>query len=337
MLLCAALTPLVDFGLPPMANDMPFGPARVRALLLAITADALVGDPPNVWHPLMLLGYWLRLGERLAPAGAAARLGWGAVWLVGGSAIIGIVAAQVPRHPLVQGLAASALLAYRGLDQAVGAVQAALEADDLLEARRLLSWHLVSRPTATLTAEEVAAAAIESLAENLSDSLVAPALAYLSAGLPGLAIYRLVNTADALWGYRNERYEHLGKAAARLDDGLNLIPARFTALLISVAAQLVNGRGALAWHVARRDAAHTASPNAGWPMAALAGALATTLTKRDHYTLGDGPRSPDAALIGEARTIARVAVGVLVAVTALAVWDFSEADLFNCSVVTRDA
>lgn len=111
-------------------------------------------------------------------------------------------------------------------------MQTAPERDDLAEARRLLSWHLVSRPTADLSADEVAAAAIESLAENLSDSLVAPALAYLLGGLPGMAIYRLVNTADAMWGYRNTRYKRLGKAAARLDDALNLLPARLTAALL---------------------------------------------------------------------------------------------------------
>ncbi|NTU79716.1 MAG: cobalamin biosynthesis protein, partial [Chloroflexales bacterium] len=183
---------------------------------------------------------------------------------------------------------------------------------DLDEARRELSARLVSRPTGKLDSAEVAAAAIESLAENLSDSVVAPAFAYLLGGLPAIAIYRLVNTADAMWGYRNERYEYLGKAAARTDDLFNLVAARLTAALIALAAVLVNRRGATAWQVAWRDAARTASPNAGWPMAAIAGALDTTLTKRDHYTLGDGPRVPDTAMIREARTIVRVAV-ILVA------------------------
>ncbi len=109
-----------------------------------------------------------------------------------------------------------------------------------------------------------------------------------------------------MWGYRNERYEHLGKTAARLDDALNLLPARLTAALIAAAAQIVCGRGMIAWQIARRDAGRTASPNAGWPMAAMAGALDTTLTKRGHYTLGSGSRLPDAAMIGEARRIARI-------------------------------
>lgn len=293
---------------------------RSRALLLALAADALLGDPPNAWHPVVLLGNWMRLGEQLAPTAGHARLVWGAAWMAGGTLLVGRSAALLPNHVLVQGLLASTLLAYRGLDQAVGAVQAALAAGDLDEARRLLSWHLVSRPTAELSAPEVAAAAIESLAENLSDSLVAPLLAYLLAGLPGLAAYRLSNTADAMWGYRNARYEQLGKAAARLDDGLNLLPARLTAVLLALTAQLYCGRGAVAWRVACRDAARTASPNAGWPMAAMAGALDTTLNKRDHYSLGAGLRPPDPAMIGEARTLARLAwafVGVALAGAAL--------------------
>lgn len=284
---------------------------RSRALLIALVVDALLGDPPNRWHPVVALGGWMRLGERLAPERAVRRLGWGAAWLAGGIALTGLTTALFPRHLLLQGLVASTLLAYRGLDRAVGEVQAALEAGNLDEARRLLSWHLVSRPTADLSHEEVAAAAIESLAENLSDSLMAPVLAYLFGGLPGLAIYRLVNTADAMWGYREARYEHLGKAAARLDDLLNLAPARLTAASIALAARLVNGRGTAAWRMARRDANRTMSPNAGWPMAAMAGALDTTLTKRGHYTLGDGTRCPDPALIGEGRTIARTAVAIV--------------------------
>lgn len=317
---------------------------RCRVLLVALAADAVLGDPPNAWHPVVLLGRWIRVGERLAPAGRAARLGWGAAWLTGGAFIAGTAMRLLPRSELLVGLAASTLLAYRGLDRAVGEVQAALEADNLDEARRLLSWHLVSRPTGELSADEVAAAAIESLAENLSDSLVAPMLAYLAGGLPALAIYRLVNTADAMWGYRTERYEELGKVAARLDDAFNLLPARLTAALIILvqftpmspaipssvslcpgaeAAFLCAGqrqgsaqerRARAAWRVAWRDARRTASPNAGWPMAAMAGALDTVLTKRDHYTLGDGKRRPDAAMVAEARVIARRVILLLVSV-----------------------
>jgi adenosylcobinamide-phosphate synthase len=287
-------------------------PTRCRALLVALAYDTLVGELPNKLHPVVWMGRWLKLGERLAPSGDAARLGWGAAWLTGGAALAANVAALVPAQPLARGSLASTLLAYRALDRAVGEVQAALDQGDLGEARRLLGWHLVSRPTAELRADEVAAAAIESLAENLSDSLVAPLLAYLVGDLPGLAAYRLINTADAMWGYRDQRYEYLGKTAARSDDLLNLAPARITAALLAIAAQTVNGRGLPAWRVARRDHSRTASPNAGWPMAAMAGALDTTLTKRDYYSLGDGARLPNPAMMVEARTIARVALALIV-------------------------
>lgn len=296
----------------PITPETALYSSRCRALLVALIADALLGDPPNAWHPVVWMGRWMKHGEHYAPGGTTQRLVYGAAWLAGGVGLAGMLAAGLPKNTLLQGLAASTLLAYRGLDRAVGEVQAALARDDLEEARRLLGWHLVSRPTAELRADEVAAAAIESLAENLSDSVVAPLLAYLLAGLPGIAIYRLANTADAMWGYRNERYEQLGKATARLDDLFNLGPARLTAVVLALAAQITNNRGAAAWQIARRDAHTTASPNAGWPMATMAGALDTVLAKRGHYTLGNGARVPDVAMIAEARSIASNMVGLLI-------------------------
>lgn len=263
------------------------------------------------------MGRFLAWGERRAPAGGRARLAWGAIWLAGGAGLSALLAGLVPHNALIQGAVASTLLAYRQLDRAVGEVQAALRAGDLQEARRLLGWHLVSRPAGDLDAAEVAGAAIESLAENLSDSLVGPVCWYLLGGLPALAAYRFVNTADAMWGYRNPRYEQLGKAAARTDDLLNLMPARLTALLIVLAAQALERRGAQAWHVAARDHGRTASPNAGWPMAAMAGALGTTLTKRGQYRLGDGACAPDAHMIDRARSIGRCVVLCTAAALAL--------------------
>jgi adenosylcobinamide-phosphate synthase len=283
-------------------------------LLFALAADQLLGEPPNALHPVAAMGRLLTLGEHLAPDGRAARLIWGAGCLAGGAGLCASLASALPGDLLAHGLAASTLLAYRALDAAAGEVQAALAEGDLDEAQRLLGWHLVSRPTADLRADEVAAAAIESLAENLSDSVVAPLLAGLLGGLPAIAVYRFANTADAMWGYHDQRFEYLGKTAARLDDLLNLVPARLTAVLIALAAELVNKRGGVAWSVGRRDHGRTASPNAGWPMAAIAGALDTTLTKRGHYTLGDGRRVPDAAMIGEARAVVRAAA-VMLAVT----------------------
>jgi adenosylcobinamide-phosphate synthase len=279
--------------------------SKTKVVLIALAIDVACGEPPNALHPVVAMGRWLKLGERLAPRNVHGRLVWGAAWTLGGMGLSATIGALVPRDVLVQGGTASLLLSYRALDHAVGAVEAALTRGDLEVARRLLSWHLVSRPTAELSAADVAAAAVESLAENLSDSVVAPLCWYAAGGLPALAAYRFSNTADAMWGYRDERYEHLGKAAARIDDALNWVPARLTALLIAVAAQLMVGRGSMAWSIAWRDHTITPSPNAGWPMAAMAGALDTTLAKVGHYQLGNGPCKPGPALIDEAVRIAR--------------------------------
>ena len=155
---------------------------------------------------------------------------------------------------------------------------------------------LVSRPTATLAPDEVVSAAIESTAENLVDSIAAPVLAYAVGGLPAAWTYRAVNTADAMWGYRDARYERFGKAAARLDDLANLVPARVGAVALAAGAALAGEDGAGAARVAWTQHRRTASPNAGWPMAAMAGALDVGLAKRGAYRLGDGelPSSPDA-------------------------------------------
>lgn len=289
--------------------------SRLRTALLMLLLDSLLPEPPTAWHPVGWMGRWLQLGERLAPSGAHVRALWGGLWFGGGMALCMVLARRVPAAG--EALVGQTLLAYRALDHAVAQVAAALGADDLPAARQLVGWHLVSRPTATLAAEDVAAAAIESLAENLSDSVVAPLSWYLIGGLPALAAYRFSNTADALWGYRTPRYLHLGRVAARCDDLLNLLPARLTALLIALAAARVSRRGCVAWRLAWRDGRATPSPNAGWPMAAMAGALGVRLRKPGVYELGTGP-APSVAHVALARRIARQALGWLVLLLALA-------------------
>ena len=132
----------------------------------------------------------------------------------------------------------------------------------------------------------MSSSAIESVAEGLCDSVVAPLFYFLIFGLPGAFAYRAINTLDSMIGYRG-KYEYLGKFAARLDDVLNYIPARLAFLFIVIAASLKK-MGREAWQVARRDHTQTSSPNAGWPMAAMAGALHVRLEKPGHYVLGDG-------------------------------------------------
>ena len=197
-------------------------------------------------------------------------------------------------------------LSVRGLNAAALEVERALRDGDVANARRLVSWHLVSRETGQLDDAQVAAATIELVAENTSDAIVGPLLYYLIAGVPGAMAYRYVNTADALLGYHDPTHEWLGKGAARLDDLLNLIPARLTGLTFV----LLRPR---AWRVWWRDAGKTASPNAGHPMSAMAGALDVVLVKAGHYTLNDGARPATADDIRRARHLMGWAVGLVIA------------------------
>jgi cobalamin biosynthesis protein CobD len=198
-------------------------------------------------------------------------------------------------------------LAVRELFAAARAVQVALERGDLEAARRALR-SLVSRETDRLGAPLIAAAAVESVAENASDSIVAPALAYLTFGLPGAAAYRAINTLDAMIGYRGE-HEWIGKAAAKLDDLANFVPARLTAALVVLGATARrSGRAALA--ALRADHGKTASPNSGWPMSAIAGALGVELEKVGQYRLGAPGSAPAARDIGEAISLVRLALGL---------------------------
>lgn len=279
--------------------------AQGAAVLLALGFDTW-GEPPTAWHPVVWFGKLISRLERVAPQGRIARLLYGGAmllfaapfallpaWVLHRLALFLFDAAQRRGYALtgcllfaiLEGAGLKPLFALRELVKAGQAVRLALENEDLAGAREELS-RLVSRNRSHLTAEEAGAAAIESLAENLSDSVIAPLFWYLLTGLPGAALYRLANTFDAMIGYRGV-YEDLGKAAARFDDLLNLLPARLTAGLLMAAASVFGGKSRRAWHIWRRDARKTASPNAGHPMAAMAGALGVRLEKRGHYALGD--------------------------------------------------
>ena len=177
---------------------------------------------------------------------------------------------------MIEAVLASSLIAQNALGHAVKSVADSLAVS--LESGRFAVSHIVGRDPHTLDESGVAKAAIESLAESTSDGIVAPLFWLLVAGLPGIVIYKAVNTADSMVGHRNERYEQFGWASARLDDVLNWIPARLTALLIAGAAFLVRRADPEnAWGMALRDGKKHASPNAGWPEAAFAGALGFSL------------------------------------------------------------
>jgi adenosylcobinamide-phosphate synthase len=206
-------------------------------------------------------------------------------------------------------------LSLRGLIEAARAVEERLRAGDLAGARREVGIHLVSRDSSTLDVRGVASAAVESVAENLTDSIIAPVFWYLCLGLPGAWSYRVVNTADAMVGYRTGVFEDLGKAAARLDDALNILPARIAGLAMVLGAFLVGADAAAAWRALRDHRRRPASPNAGWTMAPMAGALGVTLEKAGAYRLGTGPRPrPDAIARSRQVMLAASVSGIALAV-----------------------
>jgi adenosylcobinamide-phosphate synthase len=266
------------------------------ALLLAMAADALLGDPTWLWrrlaHPVVAMGRVIaRLEERwldpAAPAADQARRGLMASLLVIGlSAAVALavqeLCARSPLGWLPLALAMSTLIAARGLYDHVAAAAAGLE-QGLAVGRRAVA-HIVGRDPASLDAHGVARAAIESTAENFADGVVAPLFWGVLFGLPGMAAYKAVNTLDSMIGHRSLRYVHFGRFAARLDDLANWLPARLAALLIVAAALCLPGMTPGAgWRAIWRDASRHRSVNAGWPEAAMAGALGLSLAGPRRY------------------------------------------------------
>lgn len=302
------------------------------AMLTALALDAALGDPPNRFHPTAWMGSLISYAKEGRPRRAVdarprptAELAYGGALVASGmaaTAAVALLAKRVAQRlpPALALLAEAALLkttlSLRGLDRAAGQVQSALHAGDLPEARRLVSYHLVSRDTSALDEGGVAAAAIESVAENASDGVIAPLFWYCLGGLPAALAYRFANTADAMLGYHSAELEWLGKIPARLDDALNWLPARLSGLLLALVAPAAGGSPAAALRALGRDARATASPNAGYPMSAAAGALDVALEKHGHYHLNAAARRPSAADIGRARRLlwAGVGMGVFLAV-----------------------
>jgi adenosylcobinamide-phosphate synthase len=232
---------------------------------------------------------------------------------------------RLPLGFLAVGLAASTLIAQRSLHRHVADVADALERDGVGAGRAAVA-HIVGRDTQALDAAGIARAAIESLAENFSDGVVAPVFWLGIAGLPGAALYKAINTADSMIGHRTPRYEAFGWATARLDDLVNLPASRLAALLLTAAAALSKQNSAsAAWRAVRRDAAQHRSPNAGHPEAAMAGALGLALAGPRVYDgvliedaiMGDGGRrNANAADIRRALALYRVADALLLALLA---------------------
>jgi adenosylcobinamide-phosphate synthase len=286
------------------------------SVVVAGALDLTLREPPARVHPVVAIGRYLSAAERQVPAGPPGRAvaTGAAAWLAGALAAVAagrLVERVAARGGLlwgtaVRGIALWPLLSVRMLLAEVEAVEASLAQGT--EAGRAALARVVSRDTGHLGPEELRGAAIESLSENLSDSVVAPLFWYLAAGLPGAALYRYANTADACWGYRTPRWQYAGRVAARADDAMNLLPARLTALLLY---------GGPDWPRLRREAAKTASPNAGWPMAAIALRLGLRLTKRSDYDLNPTGADPGPGDVTEAvRAGGRTALFAMVAAAA---------------------
>jgi adenosylcobinamide-phosphate synthase len=275
-------------------------------LTAALILDRLIGDPDWLWkkipHPAALFGKALEFADKgfnrsgdtplarrrngflsvstlLFAAGLA---GWGMHWVLAQAGSVGLA---------IEALIVSVFLAQKSLADHVCAVAAALKNDGLSGGRKAVSM-IVGRNPDQLDEPGVCRAAIESLAENSSDGVVAPAFWFAIAGLPGLLAYKMLNTADSMIGHMNDRHRDFGRFAAKLDDAANWLPARLTGLLICAAAALTDGaaRGKTALDIMLCDARQHRSPNAGWPEAAMAGALGLAL---------GGPRRYGADFVNE--------------------------------------
>jgi adenosylcobinamide-phosphate synthase len=311
----------------------------VALTFLALLIELIVGYPDwlvrAIGHPVTWIGQLIGALDKACNRerdNAARRRLMGVLVLLLIVATAGLVGFAAERALLALpfglvgvALLASSLLAQRSLHRHVAAVASALERDGLAAGRAAVA-HIVGRDTAALDEAGVARAAIESLAENFSDGVVAPAFWMALAGLPGAAIYKAINTADSMIGHRTPRHAAFGWAAARLDDLVNLPASRISALLL-VAGTAIEDRGAAAaaWRAVRRDAHRHRSPNAGFPEAAMAGALGLALAGPRVYggvrvedaLMGDGRREASAADIRKALALYRRADGILIALVGL--------------------
>jgi adenosylcobinamide-phosphate synthase len=291
----------------------------IGIIALAVAIDMALGDPPNAVHPVAWMGKVISLmekgGLKLKPAGQfvygmAMTLFIMALFVVPAGYII----LYAWRFNVIAGIVVSALL-FKSTFSVAGLRRAALRVGRLLQDTKLDETRfelraLVSRDTQELSGPLLASAAVESVAEGTCDSLAAPMFYFLLFGVPGAIGYRAVNTLDSMIGYHG-RYEHLGKFAALLDDILNYIPARLAALMLILAA-FFQKNGRKAWQTARREHTRTESPNAGWTIAAVAGALDTRLEKVGHYVFRKGGVAPSAGTIDSAVRLFLTAASVWV-------------------------
>jgi len=305
---------------------------------VALLIEIIVGYPDRlvraIGHPVMWIGALIgaldRMLNRKTLSDGARRAAGGAAVLVLLAVAAGVAVAlergltRLPYGLAAEALVASTLIAQRSLHRHVADVAAALETRGLVAGRRAVA-HIVGRDPDALNEAGVARAAIESLAENFSDGIVAPVFWLAVGGLVGGACYKAINTADSMIGHRTSRHAAFGFVAARLDDLVNLPASRLTALLIVAAAAVTPGASpAAGWRAVIRDAPRHRSPNAGWPEAAMAGALGLKLAGLrvyagvavDDATMGDGRSAATAADIRAALALYRRADALLIGLVA---------------------
>lgn len=296
--------------------------ARAAGLALGFAADRMLGDPAR-FHPVAGFGAMARDVERqVYRDDRTMGLAYTSV-LVAGVGVVGLLAERMTTHrPVMRTLLTAATtwtaLGGRSLSREASYVRGWLDADNLPAAREQLT-HLVGRDPSELDEQEISRAVVESVAENTSDAVVAPLLAGAVGGVAGIAAYRAANTLDAMVGHRSARYRNFGWASARLDDLLNLVPARVSALLTAGLAPTVGGSRTAALRIWTRDAQRHPSPNAGPVEAAFAGALGVQLGGTNVYgdrvehrpILGDGPVALPADIDRSVRLADAVGLGAL--------------------------
>ena len=291
-------------------------------LALALIFDFALGEPPDTFHPVAWMGRFISfLEKRGLSRPSSSHFAYGIMITVAVVALFAVPAyfllAYLKGVNFVAYLIVGALLlnltfSFRGLRTTALKIRSLL-LDDKLDKARFELRALVSRDTSTLPKPLLVSAAVESVAESTCDSLVAPLFYFLIFGVPGAIAYRVVSTLDSMIGYHG-RYEHLGKFASRLDDVLNYIPARLTAMFLVLAAFFSRRSGRRAWQVALNDHAKTESPNAGWPMAAAAGALNIQLEKVDRYKLGSANAALVPETIDKSLSLTQIAVAIWISI-----------------------
>lgn len=291
---------------------------EMASLSLALAMDLVAGEPPWWLHPVVWMGKLIALLERFAPRrgrllpfvyGAAAVIFTLALFVVPAYLLLAFLRnASMVLFVLVSAYLLKCTFSFRALLKAARKIKQLLINGHITEARRQMN-SLVSRDVSRLDAPLLTASTVESVAENTSDSFVAPLLYFLVLGVPGALLYRMANTWDSMVGYHGN-YEYLGKFAARLDDVLNLVPARVTGVLMVFSSYLSGNDGKGAWKIMLRDHGKTESPNAGWPMSAAAGGLGLRLEKVGHYVLGDARRALTPAAIERALALTRVSAAL---------------------------